>query len=104
MKTHVFGFGIGLFLFGPYFLVTGALIFKSGYLPKAIGIVYPLAGLGYMANGFTLILAPRFASGALMLIAAPVLIGEVSFALWLLIKGVRMEQWRAMNEESGVRL
>jgi hypothetical protein len=40
MKAHVFGFGIALLLFGPFFLVTGYLIFTSGYFPKPIGVLY----------------------------------------------------------------
>jgi len=58
VKAHVCGFGIALLLFGPFFLVTGYLIFKSGYFPKAIGILYLLPGLSYLINGFGLILAP----------------------------------------------
>lgn len=94
MKTHVFGFGIALLLFGPFFFVTGYLIFKSGYLPKPLGVLYQLAGLAYMFNSFTLVLAPQFAGPAFMIMAAPVFVGEVSFALWLLIKGVRIDGWR----------
>ena len=97
MKAHVIGFGIGLLLFGPFFLVTGYLIFASGYFPKAIGILYQLAGVAYMFNGFALILAPQLAGVAFMIMAAPVFIGETSFALWLLIKGVRIEQWRGLE-------
>jgi len=94
MKSHVFGFGIALLLFGPYFFVTGYLVFKSGYLPKLLGALYQLAGLAYMFNGFALVLAPQFADRVFMIIAAPAFIGEASFALWLLIKGVRMDRWR----------
>jgi hypothetical protein len=95
MKAHVFGFGIALLLFGPFFFVTGYLIFRSGYLPRPIGILYQLAGLAYIFNGFGLVLAPQFAGRLFMIMAAPVFIGETAFALWLLIKGVRMEQWRS---------
>src|SRR5688500_7798139 len=45
MKAHVFGFGIALLLFGPFFFVTGYLIFRSGYLPRPIGVLYQLAGV-----------------------------------------------------------
>jgi hypothetical protein len=93
MKSHVFGFGICLLMFGPFFLVTGHLIFTSGYFPKAIGALYELAGVAYMFNGFVLLLAPQFSGGAFMVMAVPAFIGETSFALWLLIKGVRMEGW-----------
>jgi len=95
MKAHVFGFGIALLMFGPFFLVTGYLFFRSGYLPKSIGVVYQLAGVAYMFNSFTLILAPQFAGRAFMIMAAPVFIGEMSLAVWLLVRGVQIERWRA---------
>lgn len=97
MKAHVLGFGIALLLFGPFFLVTGYLIFISRYFPKPIGVLYQLAGLAYMFNGFGLLLAPQFAGRFFMIMAAPVFIGETSFALWLLIKGVRIEAWRSVS-------
>ena len=97
MKAHVFGFGIVLLLFGPYFFATGYLIFKSGYLPKPIGVLYQLAGLAYVVNGFALVLAPQFAGRMFMIMAGPAFIGETSFALWLLIKGVRIEKWRSLT-------
>lgn len=97
MKTHVFGFGIALLLFGPYFFITGYLLFTSGYFPKPIGILYQLAGLAYMLNGFALVLAPQFAGRAFMIILGPAFIGETSFAVWLMIKGVRIERWREVG-------
>jgi hypothetical protein len=97
MKAHVFGFGIALLLFGPYFFVTGYLIFTSGYLPRPIGVLYQLAGLAYLFNGFALILAPQFAGRVFMIIAGPAFIGETAFALWLLIRGVRIERWRSLT-------
>jgi hypothetical protein len=100
MKTHVFGFGIALLLFGPYFLITGYLLFTSGYFPKPIGILYQLAGLAYMFNGFALALAPQFAGRAFLIVLGPAFIGETSFAVWLLIKGVRIERWREVGGAS----
>ena len=50
-----------------------------------------------MFNGFVLVLAPRFAGPAFMIMGVPVFLGEVSFAVWLLTKGVRIERWRALN-------
>ncbi len=102
MKAHVFGFGIALLLFGPFFLVTGYLIFKSGYLPKPIGVLYQLAGLAYMFNGFALVLAPQFAGRAFMVMVVPAFLGETSLAVWLLIKGVRIEKWRSLTSVPAV--
>lgn len=96
MKSHVFGFGIALLLFGPFFLVTGFLISRSGYFPKPLGLLYQLSGVAYMVNGFTLLLAPTLSGTVFMFIAGPAFVGEASVALWLLLKGVRLEAWRAL--------
>jgi hypothetical protein len=58
LKSHDIGYGIGLLLFGPFFLVAKYLIFKSTYFPRAIGILYQIGGVADMVNGFVLILAP----------------------------------------------
>lgn len=100
MKAHVFGFGIALLLFGPFFFVTGYLIFKSGYFPKPLGVLYQLAGLAYVFNGFALVLAPQFAGRAFMIMVVPAFIGETSFALWLVFKGVGIERWRSLTSGS----
>ena len=93
MKSHVFGFGIALLMFGPYFLFTGFLIYKSTYLPKFIGVLYIISGLGYILNGFILILAPQFSGIVFMIIMLPIFIGEISLALTLLIRGVNEVEW-----------
>jgi hypothetical protein len=59
--------------------------------------LYQLAGLAYLFNGFALILAPQFAGRVFMIIAGPAFIGETAFALWLLIRGVRIERWRSLT-------
>jgi hypothetical protein len=58
LKSHAIGYGIGLLLFGPFFLVSGYLIVKSTYFPRAIGILYQIGGVAYLANGFVAILVP----------------------------------------------
>ncbi len=99
-KLHVYGFGVALLALGPYFLVTGYLIFRSGYLPKTIGVLYQIAGVAYLTNSFALILAPHFADRVFAAIAGPALIGEASFCLWLLVKGVNMEKWNRRQAHS----
>lgn len=94
MKSHVFGFGIALLMFGPYFLIAGYLIFQSNYLPKFIGVLYAISGMGYLVNSFMLILAPQLSGIVFMIIVLPVLVGEVSLALRLLVKGVNEPEWR----------
>ena len=58
LKLHDYGFGIDLVFFGFACLVYGYLLFRSGYLPRTLGVLMAIAGLSYLANSFTLILAP----------------------------------------------
>src|SRR5437870_6320245 len=59
LKSHSYGFGVSLIFFGCFCLVIGYLISRSGYLPKALGVLMQIAGLSYLTNSFALILAPR---------------------------------------------
>ena len=92
LRLHDYGFGIGLIFFGCVCLVQGYLIFKSGFLPKTIGLLMALAGLSYLTNSITLLLAPAYAEMVVPVLALA-LLGELSLSLWLLIKGVNIEQW-----------
>ncbi len=94
IKAHAMGFGIALLLFGPFFLVAGYLIFKSGYFPKLLGILYLIPGLSYLTSSFALILAPAFAGRYYFVMAGPAIIGEGALCFWLLAKGVNVERWK----------
>ena len=93
IKAHGQVFGIALLFFGCFFPIAGYLIFKSGYFPKAIGILYMIPGLSYLTSSFALILAPTFAGRFYFVMAGPALIGEASLCLWLLIRGVNVRKW-----------
>jgi hypothetical protein len=51
-----------------------------------------IAGLSYLVNSFTLILAPAY-TGRIFLILLLALIGELSLCLWLIVKGVDVPKW-----------
>jgi Domain of unknown function (DUF4386) len=92
LKLHDYGFGIDLVFFGFACLVYGYLLFRSGYFPRALGVLMAIAGLSYLTNSFTLILAPAYA-GAIFFILVLALIGELSLCLWLMVKGVNVPKW-----------
>ncbi len=93
LKSHEIAFNIALIFFGFTCLVNGYLIFKSGYLPKLIGLLMQIAGLSYLIACFAALFAPTFADLIIPAILLPPLIGESSFCLWLLIKGVDIGKW-----------
>lgn len=100
VRLHSYGFGVGLVFFGFACLVLGYLIFNSGYLPRLLGFLMMLAGLCYLTNSFALLLAPTLAAVIVPAILLPPLVGELSLALWLVIKGIRVEAWKTRTVES----
>jgi len=76
----------GLWLF-PF----GYLVFKSGFLPKVIGILLMIGCFGYLINFTGHLLFPQqySNSGIGIYITIPGSLGELSICLWLLIAGVR---------------
>lgn len=76
---------VGLF-FGLWMLPFGYLVFKSGFMPKALGMLLMILGSsGYMADSLLRILAPG-ASGKILLLSV---VAEVATILWLLVFGVK---------------
>jgi uncharacterized protein DUF4386 len=94
LSSHDIAFNIALIFFGFTCLVNGYLIFRSGYLPKLVGILMQLAGLSYLTACFAALFAPAFADLITPAILLPPLIGESSFCLWLLVKGVNIAKWK----------
>ncbi len=99
VKAHDYGFGIGLIFFGFACLIYGYLLFISGYFPKTLGILMAIAGLSYLMNSFTLILAPAYA-GTIFPVLVLALSGELSLCLWLIVKGVGLPKWEKRVLES----
>jgi hypothetical protein len=62
LALHEHGFGIGLIFFGVSCVVTGYLMFRSGYFPRTLGVLQGIAGVSYLINSFALILYPSLAA------------------------------------------
>ncbi|MGA2779144.1 MAG: DUF4386 domain-containing protein [Steroidobacteraceae bacterium] len=93
LRSHDIAFNIALIFFGFTCLVNGYLIFKSGYFPRLVGGLMQIAGLSYLIACFAALFAPAIADLIIPAILLPPLIGESSFCLWLLVKGVNVAKW-----------
>jgi hypothetical protein len=78
-------------------LFLGYLVFKSGFLPRILGILLMLGGLCYTVQAVLFLLFPNIDAMILGLFA---FIGEMLFYLWLLIRGVNIEEWEKRALES----
>lgn len=101
------GWLIGLVFFGFHLLLIGYLVFKSKFMPKTIGILVMLAGLGYLIDNFAQVLFSNYNDYAtifLLIVAVPGVIGELALAIWLLFKGKKIPEMNPLKPslEGGV--
>jgi Domain of unknown function (DUF4386) len=92
LSLKLFELGAAIFtaFYGIGWVLRGYLIFRSGYLPKFIGVLMTLAGLAFILSNFALVLAPSHRSGWLLLLMIP---GFLVLTIWLLLKGVDLRKW-----------
>jgi len=99
LDLHDYGVNIDSMFFGLWLLPLGYLVFKSGFLPRVLGILLMIGWLGYMISFFTFFLAPSF-NATIEPVFQITGTGELLFPLWLLIKGVNVEEWEKRALES----
>jgi hypothetical protein len=89
LKLNAQAYDIGLVFFAFWCVLIGYLIFRSTFLPRIIGALEVLAGLGYL----TLLWQPlaHYLYPYNLALAGP---GEISLLLWLLVKGVNVRKWK----------
>jgi len=91
LTAHGYGYAVGLVFFGACCAVLGYLVLRSRYVPRVLGVLLLVAAVGYVADSLARTLLLDYASAETVfaaLVFAPAFIAELSFALWLLIKGV----------------
>ena len=88
LEVHRHGYDLGLVFFGVHCAMLGALLVRSTAFPSVLGVLMALAGAGYLIGSGTLFLAPPLAPSVAPVYALP-LVGELAFAGWLLVRGVR---------------
>lgn len=90
LDGYTYGFGLGIVFLGLHAILLGYLIYVSGYFPKVLGVLFMLASLGYFIDSFSLLLLPNYVPGQAF-IAIPIALAEIAFPVWLLFKGIDLE-------------
>lgn len=91
LNLHSHGYDLGLIFFGVSNLILGYLVIKSKYIPAILGFGLIGAALVYLSGSYTRFLFPSYVSFMEPVYIIP-LIAELSFCLWLLVKGVRVQE------------
>jgi len=88
LRLHGQGLNIAQIFWGLWLFPMGYLVFRSGFLPRILGILLMIACFGYVIQSFAAFL------GYNVSIIFFTSWGELLLLLWLLIKGVNVEQWK----------
>ena len=96
VRLHSYGISLTFIFSGLWLLPLGYLVFKSGFLPRILGVLLIIGGFGYLIDVFAEFLFPA----SNLSIGLFTGLAEIFFLLWLLIKGVDVEQWKKRAAES----
>jgi hypothetical protein len=96
LKLNAYAFYVHTMFFGVWCILTGYLIFNSTFLPRVLGVLLTISGLGWL-----MYLYPPFAVQIFPVLAVASAIGEIPLEFWMMIKSVdvpkRQAQARALR-------
>ncbi len=89
IRLHSQGIFIDEMFWGLWLFPFGLLVFRSGFLPRFIGVWLMINCFGYVVLSITALFFPAYYEAAFRM-AQAVLFGELAIMLWLLIKGAKV--------------
>jgi uncharacterized membrane protein YeaQ/YmgE (transglycosylase-associated protein family) len=84
LELHHHGIFVSQIFWGLWLFPMGYLVFKSGFLPKILGILLMIGCMGYLIDSVTHFMLPDFG----FTVSEFTFVGELLLPLWLVIKGV----------------
>ena len=91
MTAHNYGYIIAGAFFGIHCFLLGWLLFRSSNFPKILGILLVVSAIGYLIESFGVFLLPGNETLLGWIVGITAGIGEISLALYLLIKGMKQQ-------------
>jgi len=89
LRLHHHGVVANEIFWGLWLFPFGVLVYRSGFLPRFLGVWLILNGVAYLAISFTGLWAPQY-EAVIFNSTLPATLGELAIMLWLLIKGARV--------------
>ena len=93
-----YGFNIGIFFFSFHLGILGYLVYKSGYIPRILGVLLIVSSFGYLIINAGEILLPNYPEIITQVIGVPAFIGEFLLMLWLLWRGAKIPEMSTSEE------
>ena len=83
---------IGYIFFTAHLFVLDYSIFKSGYIPKILGVLLIIASFIYIIVFYADFLVPE---ALLLILMVPAVIAELSLGIWLLLKSTKIPEMKS---------
>jgi hypothetical protein len=99
LKVNGQAFNVDLVFFGLWCVLSGYLMFRSTFMPRMLGVLLMIDGVGWM-----LYLVPPLATYLFPAIAVASGLAEFPLQLWLIVMGVNSERWKEETSAAGVSL
>ena len=99
LRLHGHGVLASFIFAGLWLFPFGVLVYRSGFLPRILGVWLIINGFAYLTISFTGLLLPQY-EDMVSNIAFPALLGELAIMLWLVIKGAKPQPLDATASSS----
>ena len=98
LNGYDYGSPIGFFFFSFHLGILGYLVYKSGYIPRILGVLLIVAFFGYLIVSAGTILWPNYPDVLTTVLTVPSAIAEIALAFWLLFKGGKIPEMNTSEE------
>lgn len=88
LDLRSYGYNVG-WVFGPWLFHFGVCVWRSGFLPRFLGVLLIAASFGYVADSLAWLVLPSYANIVSRVANIPLMLGEPAAILWLLIMGAK---------------
>lgn len=92
LNLHAYGYTANGIFFGAWCFVIGVLFFRSGFMPKLLGLAMMLALVGYWTDLSVVFVVPELEPMVSPLAVMPAALAEIATCLWLTIMGGRVHR------------
>jgi hypothetical protein len=104
LMLHTVIYDVALVFYGVFAVLIGYLVLKSTFLPRVLGVLMAIDGLGYLVFSFATFISPPLVAHLYPYLPfVTALLGEASLMLWLIVKAVNSQRWEEQASVVAVR-